>query len=236
MPILFFLFTAHDFASDLLARHLLVFKRVILLVAHLSLLGFFFPEMRKDFGEVALGVLLFLLFLSPVSRMLHMKLLLQLVGLRREIGIFMAYLVTVHSLGYLLDPDWFALLITPYWPGNLLAIDTRYLFGFGAYFLTLPLLLTSNSLSLQLLGSKNWKRLHALVYPLLLLALFHKFLRPGAARIEDIVFPIFVFLLYIMTKALARKKFIDPLTQSIAWVATQYREYQLQTKERKPLS
>lgn len=230
---LFPLFVIHDFLSDFLTRHFFFVKRVVLVVAHLSLLGFFFPAMRQDFGSVAIGVLLFLLFLSPVSRIFRMKLLLQLMGLRREMGIFMAYLASVHGLGYLLDPDWFAFLITPYWPGDLFAMDTRYLFGFGAYFLTLPLLLTSNNLSMRLLGGKNWKRLHTLVYPLLFLALFHKFLRPNAVRIEDIFFSFFIFSLYVAVKALARKNFLPFVPWATDRVATRYREFTAQRKEGK---
>lgn len=223
--VLNFLFWCHDAVSDVLVKHLFTLKKIILIGAHVSLLGLLFPEMREDFGSAALVVLLFLLFLSPASQLFRMRILLQAMALRKEMGILMGYLATAHVVGYLIDPDWFDFLITPYWPGDLLSIDVRYQVGFLAYFLTLPLLLTSNTLANKVLGGKNWKRLHRLVYPLLLLTLFHKFLRGGEVQIQDAFMPTFIFALYILSKVIAKKNNILPLQKGIAWVALRYQEY-----------
>jgi len=220
-----FLFWCHDLASDFLTKHLFMVKNGILVGAHVSLLGILFPEMRQGYGSVAVIVLLFLLFLSPVSQLFRMKLLLQAMALRREIGILMGYLATVHVVGYLIDPDWFDFLITPYWPGDLLSIDIRYQLGFLAYFLTLPLLLTSNIWANRVLGGKNWKRLHRLVYPLLFFALFHKFLRAGEVQIQDVVMPTVILTVYILLKIGARKQNVLLLQKGIEWVALRYQSY-----------
>ncbi len=229
--ILEILFTAHDRVSAFLAKHFFLIKKLILIVAHLSLFGFLFPEMRKDFGSYAIVVLLVLLFLSPVSKLLRARLLLQLMGLRRELGILMAYLATVHGVGYLIDPDWFSFLTTPYLMGDFFSISPRYLFGFGAYALTLPLVLTSNNLAQRSLGGKNWKRLHTLVYPLLVLALFHKFLRPNGASVQDLLMPAFILLSYVVLKILAWKNIFSPLAKVIAWGAARYHDYTDKKKE-----
>ncbi len=222
---LHFLFWCHDTASALLVQYLFSLKKCILISAHVLLLGLFFPEMRQDFGSVALLMLLFLLFLSPVSKLFRMKLLYQLMGLRREIGILMGYLATVHVVGYLIDPDWFDFLITPFWPHELLSIDIRYQLGFLAYFLTLPLLFTSNNWANRVLGGKNWKRLHRLVYPLLVLVLFHKFLRGGEVSIEDTVVASLIVIAYIAVKILAENNVLPPLVTSIRFVAEHYHRY-----------
>ncbi|MBI4173690.1 MAG: ferric reductase-like transmembrane domain-containing protein [Candidatus Aenigmarchaeota archaeon] len=47
------------------------------------------------------------------------------------------------------------------------------LFGFGAYWLFMPLYLTSTDWATQKLGYKNWKRLHRLAYPGYILAMLH---------------------------------------------------------------
>ncbi len=232
MSLLYFLFFLHDVASAFLAKHFIVIKRGLLLVAHLSLLGFFFPGMRQDFGSLALAALLGLLFLSPVSKIFRMRLLLQLMGLRREMGIIMGYLATVHVMGYLIDPDWFEYLIAPYWPGNVFSMETRYLFGLGAYMLTLPLLLTSNTWANRILGGKNWKRLHVLVYPLLVLVLFHKFLQPGTVSVEDVFLPLFILSIYGLVKALAYKNFISLFVKLLSWGAAQYKEYVAMQKQK----
>ncbi|MFZ3031809.1 MAG: ferric reductase-like transmembrane domain-containing protein [Candidatus Moraniibacteriota bacterium] len=223
----------HDWASTFLAKHLFGVKRCILIVAHLSLFGFFFPEMRKDFGELAGNLLIVILFLSPISKILRMRLLLQAMSLRRELGITMAYLATVHGVGFLLDPEWFALFIAPYWRDDFLAIDPAYLFGMGAYVLTLPLLLTSNSLAQRFLGSK-WKLLHRLVYALFVLAIFHRFLVRGGADIGEVFQVTFLLASYALAKILAWKNFLPTLQKSIDWVALQYKEYTIARKEAAP--
>ncbi|MBP9728014.1 MAG: ferric reductase-like transmembrane domain-containing protein [Candidatus Moranbacteria bacterium] len=229
-----FLFWCHDTASALLVRYLFTLKKIILIGAHLSFLGLFFPELRQDFGSVALSVLLFLLFLSPASKLFHMKLLYQLMGLRREMGILMGYLATVHVVGFLIDPDWFDFIITPYWPNDLLSMDARYQVGLLAYFLTLPLLVTSNAWANRVLGGKNWKRLHRLVYPLLLLALFHKFLRGGAVPVQDIIMPTFIFMVYVVAKVLAEKNFLPPLERVIRFIAGRYQQYRVNMVAHEP--
>jgi methionine sulfoxide reductase heme-binding subunit len=219
------LFWSHDAASALLAKYFLAIKRFLLIAAHVSLLGLFFPAWRQDFGEAALILLAGVLFLSPISKILRTRFLLQLMGLRRELGILMGYLATVHVVGFLIDPDWFNFLITPYWPGDLFSMDIRYQLGFAAYFLTLPLLLTSNAWMNRLLGGKNWKRLHRLVYPLFALALFHKFFRPGDMQMEDAIVPALVFAGYLSVKLLAWRNELLPLERLIVAVAVRYRAY-----------
>lgn len=216
-------FRLHDFVSMFLARHLVGIKRFLLIVAHLSLFGFLFPDLRKDFGEIALVLLLVILFLSPVSKIFRMRLLLQLMGLRRELGIMMAYLATVHGLGYLFDPQWFDLLIAPYLKVSLFAIDPALLFGMTAYLLTLPLLLTSNALAQRSLG-KYWKLLHRVVYVLFVVVLIHRFLIKVGGT-EEAIQSALLLGGYVLAKLLAWKNFITPLQKAIDWVATRYREY-----------
>lgn len=223
----------HDVASAFLAKHLFLVKKSILIAAHLSLLGFFFPEMRKDFGELAGNLLIVILFLSPISKILRMRLLLQAMSLRRELGITMAYLATVHGVGFLLDPEWFALFIAPYWREDFFAIEPAYILGMGAYFLTLPLLLTSNNLAQRFLGSK-WKLLHRLVYALFVLAIFHRFLIRGGAEIGEVLQVVLLLSSYVLAKILAWKNFLPTLQKSIDWVALQYKEYTIARKEAVP--
>lgn len=218
-------FWLHDWASAFLAKHLFGIKRGMLIVAHLALFGFLFPDLRKSFGEMAAYTLLLILFLSPVSKIFRTRLLLQLMGLRRELGILMAYLATVHGLGYILDPEWFDLLIAPYLKVSLFAINPALLFGATAYLLTLPLLLTSNSWAQRSLG-KNWKRLHKIVYVLFVVVLMHRFLIKGGGTVEFIQLGVLLGS-YVLAKLLAWKNFFAPLQKTIDWVALRYREYTL---------
>lgn len=216
-------FFLHDWASTFLAKHLVLVKRTLLLVAHLALFGFFFPDLRKDFGELAFNLLFVILFLSPLSKIFRTRLLLQLMGLRRELGIMMGYLATVHGLGYLLDPQWFALLVAPQLELGLLALDPGLLLGFVTYLLTLPLLLTSNALAQRTLGPK-WKMLHRIVYGVFFFALVHRFLMKGGLT-GDLIQTWAILGGYVFVKILAWKNFLTPLQKINAFVAGRYGAY-----------
>lgn len=222
-PILHWGYQLHDWVSDFLVKHIFAVKRTLLVLAHLSLFGFLFPEMRKDFGELAANLLIVILFISPLSKIFRMRLLIQLMMLRRELGIMMGYLATVHGVGYLIDPDWADFIIQPMLAGNFWGDDPRYTFGILAYALTLPLLLTSNALSQRFLGTK-WKLLHRSVYLMFAFAIIHRFLVKGAPVF--VIVEIIVLLgSYGLLKALAWKNFLPPLVTAIRFVAEDYRRF-----------
>lgn len=219
-------FVTHDAISDFLARYFKHVKRGLLLLAHASLLGLLFPQFSKVFGEVGSNILLGLLIISPLSKIFRMKLLYQLMGLRRELGIGFAYLAIVHSAGYILDPEWFSVFIAPY-SSQPLSIAPRYVFGMIALVLTLPLLITSNTLSIRILKG-NWKRVHSLVYPMFAFSLMHRFLpdQPGSGS-AFLVWMQFVTVFggYVFLKLLARNNFVAPLRNVIDFVAREYNIY-----------
>lgn len=235
-PLVVLCFRLHDFVSDFLAKHLLLVKRTVLIAAHLSLFGFLFPDLRKDFGQMAANVLIIILFLSPLSRIFRMRLLAQLMGIRRELGILMAYLATVHGMGYVLDPGWFSIFIEPYWKTDFLAIEPRLLLGILAYALTLPLLLTSNTLAMRFLGGKRWKMLHRLVYGLFFAAIFHRLLTRSASGddVTALTQAIVLISAYLLVRLLAWKNFIAPLRDIITSVSERYQAYRLAKRAAAP--
>lgn len=227
MDFLFFTaFRLHDWMSAMLARHLFTFKKLILVGAHLSLLGFFFPTMRKDFGELAATVLIGILFLSPVSQIFRMRLLLQMMSLRREFGILMGYLATVHGVGYLIDPDWLLSLTLLFEETGLSKESAPYFFGMLAYALTLPLLFTSNALSQRWLGGARWKLLHRSVYALFAVTILHRYLIQGSET-EGLLQALLLGSAYILAKLLAYKNFLPPLVKLQVVVSERYRAYTL---------
>ena len=167
------LFRLHDWLCEMLIRQSKRIKWTLLGVAYLSLLGLLFPTLNRGLAQLALAMLLFLLFLSPASRLFRTRALILLMGYRRELGILMGYWATVHALNYVIHPDWTAALMAM--PGTGFgSTNAKIMTGVAAYALTLPLLVTSNAWSQRLL-KRNWKRLHWLAYPLLFMALFHQF-------------------------------------------------------------
>ena len=171
-PLLDIFFKLHDVVCDFIAGHFMLLKKVILSVAFLSLFGAFYPSVFRQYGELAGNLLIFLLFLSPLSKIFRMRILLQLMGFRRELGILMGYLALVHGLGFLIQFGDFSLLIPPSDP----VLANIFLpFGLMGLFLILPLLLTSNSISVKFFGI-FWKKIHYLVYPAFFFIVLHRML------------------------------------------------------------
>lgn len=219
-------FVAHDIPSDFLAKYLKQVKIGLLLVAHASLLGLLSPQPSKEAGEFARNLLFVIVLTSPLAKLFRMKLMYQIMSLRRELGIWFAYLAIVHGVGYALDPDWFSVFIAPY-AAQPTSILPRYLFGISALLLTLPLLLTSNNLATRILKG-NWKRVHWLTYPMFAFVLLHSFLpdRSGFANalVGWLQFAI-VFGGYILLKMLAQNNFLIPLREVNEYVGRKYKEY-----------
>ncbi len=232
--ILFLIFRVHDIVADQFARHFRFIKISLLLVAHLSLFGFFFPELRKDFGELAANLLIGILYISPISKIVRVRFFFQIMSIRRELGILMAYLATVHAVGYLMDPAWAQAEIFPHYS----EWQNGYLFGILAYTLTLPLLLTSNTLAQKYLGGTLWKLVHRVVYAMFIFAVLHRFFintggdgEVGFAFVEAGV----LIGSYGLLKILAWNNFIAPLRAVIEWVEGKHSQYKAQKSLLRPV-
>lgn len=87
---------------------------------------------------------------------------------RRMLGLYSFFYAALHVLGFI------AFILAWRWGEVWLEVRERPYITMGmlALALLLPLALTSNRRSIRWLG-RRWKRLHALVYPALLLVLVH---------------------------------------------------------------
>ncbi|MDR5171370.1 sulfoxide reductase heme-binding subunit YedZ [Methylobacillus flagellatus] len=91
-----------------------------------------------------------------------------LLSLRRMLGLFMFFYACLHFMAYLWLDHWFD------WPEIAKDIlkHPYVLVGFLALILSVPLAATSNDAMMRKLG-KRWKTLHALNYPVAVLAVLH---------------------------------------------------------------
>ncbi|MFL9711387.1 sulfite oxidase heme-binding subunit YedZ [Methylobacillus sp. Pita1] len=91
-----------------------------------------------------------------------------LLSLRRMLGLFMFFYACLHFMAYLWLDHWFD------WPEIAKDIlkHPYVLVGFLALILSVPLAATSNDAMMRKLG-KRWKTLHALSYPVAVLAVLH---------------------------------------------------------------
>lgn len=226
-PVWEMLFRLHDLLSEVLIRFGKEIKWVILMVAHLSIIvGIMVPSLRRSFGEAAGTLLIILLFLSPLSKIFRMKLLLLLMGFRRELGILMGYFACIHGISYMLRGyDIQNILSFTRWDFATLAP----LFGFVAMLFLLPLILTSNRVSTRVFGLW-WKRIHFLVYPAFVLIVLHRLFITSGRQDASLLFrgleAVFLLGSYGILKLLAWKDCSPLLRQVSQSVALLYRSYQ----------
>lgn len=115
-------------------------------------------------GKDALWFLVGGLAITPLRRLTGIN----LIRYRRAIGLLGFFYVALHLLA------WVVLDMALLW-GQLLPDLYRrpyLLFGIAAFVLLVPLALTSNKASIRKLG-RNWRRLHMLVYPAVILGVVH---------------------------------------------------------------
>ncbi len=225
-PLLEVSFKFHDVVCDFIARYFMLSKKVILLIAFFSLLGAFYPLVFRQYGELAGNLLIVLLFLSPLSRIFRMRVLLQLMGLRRELGILMGYLALVHGLGFLIQLGDFSLLIPPTDP----VLANFFLpFGLIGLFLIFPLLLTSNSISVKFFGV-FWKKIHYLVYPAFFFIVLHRMLAGVDGGSGMKIFEAIILIgSYGMLKVFAWRPFSLSVKNFIDLIAREYGIYRQKT-------
>lgn len=124
-------------------------------------------EITLRTGKAALILLVASLACTPLNILFGWKLLLPL---RKPLGLYSFLYVSLHLLTFVwLDYGLDLALLRE------AIFEKRYaLVGFTAFLLLVPLAATSTKWAMRKLG-KNWKRLHRLVYVVMVLALVHYF-------------------------------------------------------------
>ncbi|WND01468.1 protein-methionine-sulfoxide reductase heme-binding subunit MsrQ [Temperatibacter marinus] len=132
-------------------------------------------------GDWAIYFLLIGLAISPLSRIKQMR---QLISMRRMVGLFAAFYVVLHILGYL----WLDLrfdmrdFLQDILKRNYITV------GVIAFLMLIPLVLTSTKFAMRGMGARAWKRLHTLVYWITGLALMHFFMMRKGFQLEPLIF------------------------------------------------
>jgi sulfoxide reductase heme-binding subunit YedZ len=116
-------------------------------------------------GQTALNLLMLTLCVTPIRRSTGIN---RLISLRRMLGLFAFFYVSLHFSSYLfldLNLRWSTL-------GDDIAKRPFITLGFAALVLLVPLAVTSTNGMQRRLG-RNWIKLHRLIYPIAILAVIH---------------------------------------------------------------
>ncbi len=123
-------------------------------------------EMTSRTGSAAILMLIASLAVTPINTVLGWR---QIIPARKPLGLYAFLYASLHLLNFVGIDYGFSL--RAFLDDALL--QKRYMIvGFSAFFILLPLALTSTKWSMKRLG-RNWKRLHQLAYVAGILAVLH---------------------------------------------------------------
>jgi sulfoxide reductase heme-binding subunit YedZ len=139
-------------------------------------------------GMLTLVFLLLTLAVSPLRRILGLN---WLIKFRRMLGLFAFFYGCLHFLTYIAFDRFFRLTTIP---GDI-ATRRFIAVGMAAFFLMLPLAITSTDAMVKRLGGKRWALLHRVVYGAGILGALHYYMLVKS----DVRLPMtFAFLLAVL--------------------------------------
>ncbi len=155
-------------------------------------------------GMLTLVFLLISLAVTPARRITGLN---WLTRFRRMLGLFAFFYGSLHLMTYIAFDRFFHLTTVP---GDVL--KRKFIaVGMTAFFLMLPLAITSTDKMLKRLGGKRWARLHQLVYISGILGVLHYYMLVKS----DVRLPMtFAFLLAVLLGLRILAKYYKPPTRS----------------------
>jgi len=117
-------------------------------------------------GVLALLFLLLTLSVTPLRKYFGWN---NLVKFRRMIGLFAFFYAFLHLVTYSIFDKSLSVpaIVSDVWQRPFIAV------GMLAFFLLVPLAVTSTNGWIKRIGGKNWARLHKLTYPIAILGVIH---------------------------------------------------------------
>jgi sulfoxide reductase heme-binding subunit YedZ len=142
--------------------------------------------LERTYGEAGLILLVVGLLVTPLRKWTGVN----MIKFRRAIGVTAFFVVLAHLLVWaVLDVQslgrmWTEIVKRPY-----------VTIGMVSFVLLIPLVATSNNLSVRKLGGATWRKLHKLTYPVALFAALHYLWLAKGFQIEPIAYAVAVGVL-----------------------------------------
>lgn len=152
--------------------------------------------LELEYGDAAIKLLILGLAVTPLRRFAGLNLM----KFRRAIGLSAFFFVLAHFLVFAIldvqsmDRVWQEIVKRPY-----------VTVGMVSFLALIPLALTSNNVSVRKLGSANWRRLHRLTYPAVILAALHYLWIAKGFEIEPIAHAVLIFGLLALRLPFVRR-------------------------------
>ena len=156
-------------------------------------------KLMDELGLMALRLIIITLMITTLSNIKNLK---SIVVLRRMIGLFAFYYVSLHFSTYIVLDHF---------------LDIQFIiqdiikrpfitFGFISFLFLIPLASTSTNNMIKRLGFKLWKKIHYLIYPVAILASMHFYVLVRADKTEPVIYMgiIILLLLHRIFKRLTR--------------------------------
>lgn len=156
-------------------------------------------------GMLTLVFLMITLAVSPLRKITRLN---WLVKFRRMLGLFAFFYGFLHLMTYISFDRYFNFKTVP---GDV-ASRPFIALGMAAFFLMLPLALTSTNKMVKRLGGKHWNRLHKLVYAAAIAGVLHFWLLVKSDTRMPLTFG-FILLLLLAHRLLV--KFYPPDNRSL---------------------
>ena len=153
----------------------------------------------RSTGWWTLSFLLITLSVTPLRRLTGWNWLLRL---RRMLGLFAFFYVSLHFTTYIWLDQFFD------WQGVLKDIAKRPFItvGFTAFVLLIPLAATSTNAMVRRLGAKRWQRLHRAVYVIATLGVLHFWWLVKKDIREPLIFGTLLGLLFLIRLVYLRRR------------------------------
>ena len=147
-------------------------------------------EITHHTGEWTLLFLVFTLLMSPLKRFTNLNIW---ISIRRMLGLFAFFYASLHMSTYVgLDYQFDLSAISKD------ILTKKFIFvGFAAWFLMIPLALTSSKKMMSVLR-KNWKKLHRLIYLISILGVIHFLWLVKKDLTEPLIYLLIIIILLIL--------------------------------------
>ena len=158
------------------------------------------------FWQTAFYLLIVIMFSRPLRDIFpKVKILSKIVSIRKELWIIAWCFAFAHVIWYFLENTApFSIIINP----NIWSIDSFMAWWFIAFFVAIPLTLTSNTFSMIKMWGKNWKKLQYLAYIMFIATIIHiALVKPSDAIFMYIILVMYIFILFYSTYINKKKNY-----------------------------